>query len=249
MKKVVLRVILGILVILLVVTLYQMVNLYRDNKATNEMIEIVKKEVIINSEVKSYENNDEAEDESSNGNDNKLELDFNKLRGINSDTVAYINVSGTNIAYPIVQTKDNDYYLNHSFDKSKNVNGWPFLNSINTSDFSDQNSIIFGHNTNGKTMFSEVKGIYEGKYGNDIDIIIYREDEILLYKVFAVYLEEPDDTKTISRYLTEETINDIRERSNVDFGIGVSKEDKILTLSTCHNISNKRIILNAVRVG
>ena len=49
-----------------------------------------------------------------------ISVDFNELKEINSETVGWINLPGTNINYPFVQTKDNDYYLNHSFDKTNN---------------------------------------------------------------------------------------------------------------------------------
>lgn len=54
------------------------------------------------------------------------DVDFSQLLKKNLDTVAFINVKGTNINYPIVQTKDNDYYLTHAFDKSYNEAGWVF---------------------------------------------------------------------------------------------------------------------------
>ena len=137
-----------------------------DNKKIKEEINKIKEEVIIEPDVPE-ENDDDNDDETT---EYKLPMDFSKLKSINSDTVAWIKVDNTNIDYPIVKTTNNIYYLNHSFYKTSNINGWIFENSDNSSNFTDENTIIFGHNTNGYTMFSEIKNIYNGELGNTIYI-------------------------------------------------------------------------------
>ena len=63
-----------------------------------------------------------------------IDVDITELKEKNSDTVGWINVNNTNINYPFVQTKDNSYYLNHSFDKKYNEAGWVFLDYRNNND-------------------------------------------------------------------------------------------------------------------
>ena len=58
---------------------------------------------------------------------NLINVNFDDLKSINSDTLGWIQVNGTTINYPFVQVSDNNYYLNHSFDKSYNRAGWVFL--------------------------------------------------------------------------------------------------------------------------
>ena len=179
----------------------------------------------------------------------KLTLDFTKLKQINEDTIGWIKVSNTNIDYPIVKTNNNDYYLNHSFYKNENRNGWIFANSENNTSFTDANTVLFGHNTNSKTMFSELKDIYKGILGTNITITIYLENNILNYKVFAIYLEKPEQTKSINKYINQDIIDEIIQKSKINFNISVTETDKILTLSTCNNTTEDRIIMHAKQNG
>ena len=69
------------------------------------------------------------------------------------DLVAWIEIPGTPLSLPVVQGKDNDYYLNHDIEKSRNALGVPFMDYRNKADFSDQNTIIYGHRVkNGKVF-------------------------------------------------------------------------------------------------
>jgi sortase B len=244
-KKKLLNILLIILISCFCYSIYNIFILTRDKNNNTKLINKIQNEVIDSSDL----DLNTEEDENNYLDNLNLELDFEKLNKINSDTVAWITVNGTHINYPIVQTKDNDYYLKHSFDKSLNVNGWIFLNYANSSSFDDQNTIIFGHNTNGNTMFSELKDIYNGKMGNDINIIIYLKDKTLFYKVFSIYLTSEHDSTSLSNYLDEETINNFITKSKIDFNTSVSENDYILTLSTCYKTSEKKIILNAKMVS
>ena len=241
-NKWILNILLVVGVVVVIYSSYSGIRLYIDNNKTEEMINNIQLEVVGEvPEVSDSSNNNEVE--ASKG--LELTLDFDKLLKINADTVAWIKVVGTNIDYPIVQTFDNSYYLNHSFDKSNNQNGWPFLNCGNSSTFDDQNTVLFGHNTNGTTMFSQLKDIYNGKFGNDISMYIYLEDKKIEYKVFSIYLEEPSNVASISRYLSSDFLEESIEKSNIKFGVDVSIDDYILTLSTCNNVTDDRIIMHA----
>ena len=143
---------------------------------------------------------------------------------------------------------DNIYYLNHSFYKSENINGWIFENSANSSQFTDDNTIIFGHNTNGYTMFSEIKDIYNGLLGNAIYITIYLENEKINYQVFSVYLENPNNTSNISKYLNQDIIDYMVDKSKIKTDLQVTEGDKILTLSTCNNVTSDRLVLHAKKI-
>lgn len=82
-----------------------------------------------------------------------MSVNFNELKKKNPDTVGFIKVNGTNINYPVVQTTDNDYYLNHAFDKSQNDAGWIFADYRNNMVTFDKNTIIYGHGRLNNTMF------------------------------------------------------------------------------------------------
>lgn len=241
-KRIIFYALLVIIFLLMIYFGYKFYQLARDNKKTDDEIEKIKNEVIIENVPAPASDNNEPEDTYV---EPKLPLDFAKLKSINSDTVAWIRIDHTNIDYPIVKANNNSYYLDHSFYKESNVNGWIFENAANSSFFDDDNTVIFGHNTNGKTMFSELKDIYNGDLGTDITVNIYLDNAILSYKVFSVYLENPNNTSNISKYTNEDTVKYMVDKSKFKMVTTATEEDKILTLSTCNNVTNDRLILHA----
>ena len=100
-----------------------------------------------------------------------IDVDITELKEKNSDTVGWINVNNTNINYPFVQTKDNSYYLNHSFDKKYNEAGWVFLDYRNNNDLNNKNNLI-NINTADLEQLKEITGIGNIKAQSIID---YRE--------------------------------------------------------------------------
>jgi sortase B len=73
---------------------------------------------------------------------------------VNPDIVAWLTIPDTPIDFPIVQTEDNEYYLTHDLEKNESTYGVPFLDYRCSADFSDYNSIIYGHNIRGERMFA-----------------------------------------------------------------------------------------------
>ena len=82
-----------------------------------------------------------------------LEVDFKELLKRNPDTVAFLHVENTNINYPVVQKDNNNYYLNHAFDQSRNSAGWVFLDYRNDINNLSDNTIIYGHGRLDNTVF------------------------------------------------------------------------------------------------
>ena len=96
-------------------------------------------------------------------------------------------------------------------------------------------------------MFSEIKDIYNGMHGTNINITIYLENNTLNYKVFSVYLENPNNTSNISKYVNEAIIKDMKAKSKLAIDADINEDSKILTLSTCNNLTNDRLVLHAVK--
>ncbi len=187
-----------------------------------------------------------------NNEENKYTVDFNMLKKQNSDTVAWIKVNGTNIEYPIVKAKDNEYYLTHSFDKSSNSAGWIFADYKNKFDGTDKNIVVFGHNRKDKSMFGSLKNILTSEWQNNsenTEITFVSENENCLYKVFSIYQIEKEDyyikTNFSNNNEFEKFLETIKNRSVKNFGTPVSSVDRILTLSTCASNDNYRIVLHA----
>ena len=176
-----------------------------------------------------------------------IDVDINKLKTFNPDTIGFIKVMGTNINYPFVQTLDNDYYLNRSYDKTYNNAGWIFLDYRNN-EFNDKNTIIYGHGRINGTMFGSLKDTLKSSWQNNKDnyiIKISTEKENSIWQIFSVY-----KIATTSDYLQtsfsdnefESFINLIKGRSSYNFETNVTNEDKVLTLSTCYNDNDKMVV-------
>ncbi len=180
-----------------------------------------------------------------------ISVDFSDLKTKNSDTVAFIKVSGTNINYPVVKTTNNTYYLTHTYNKENNPAGWVFMDYRNDINNLDDNTIIYAHSMYDKTMFGSLKKILTNNWYQDTDnyvINISTEKSNTLWQVFSVY-----SIPTETYYLTsnfgsvsshEKFIKEIQNRSVFDFKTTVDTNDKILTLSTCKNDFEK-IVLHA----
>ena len=176
-----------------------------------------------------------------------IDVDINKLKTFNPDTIGFIKVMGTNINYPFVQSTDNDYYLNRSYDKTYNNAGWIFLDYRNN-EFNDKNTIIYGHGRINGTMFGSLKDTLKSSWQNNKDnyiIKISTEKENSIWQIFSVY-----KIATTSDYLQttfsdnefESFINLIKGRSSYNFETNVTNEDKVLTLSTCYNDNDKMVV-------
>ena len=182
---------------------------------------------------------------------NLMDVDFSQLKTTNNDTKGWIQVNGTTINYPFVQTNNNDYYLTHSFDKSYNEAGWIFLDYRNNINSLDKNTIIYGHGRLNKTMFGSLKNIINSDWYNNSDNYIIKmstETENTLWQVFSVYrIPTTSDYLQISFSSDNEYMRflaKLKNRSVFDFNTQLTKDDKIITLSTCYN-DNEKVVMHA----
>lgn len=183
---------------------------------------------------------------------NLLEVNFQDLLQKNSDTVGWIQVKGTNINYPIVQTTNNEYYLHHAFDKSENDAGWVFMDYRNNATTFDQNTIIYAHSRYNGTMFGSLKNILESSWYNDKNNYIIRlstPTENTMWQVFSVYTIEKESYYITPNFPSEEEynqfLNTLKSRSSVNFSATVNPSDKVLTLSTCKDNFGSRVVMHA----
>ncbi len=180
-----------------------------------------------------------------------IDVDFSDLKEVNTDTVGWIQVNGTNINYPYVQTDNNEYYLTHDLEKNYNSAGWVFLDYRNKPDFSDNNTIIYAHGRYDKTMFGTLRNALTNGWLNDTNNYVFKIStpyENSLWQVFSIY-----HIPTTSDYLKinfnnssdyNDFINMLIGRSAHKFDTIVSTNDKIITLSTCYNETD-RVVLHA----
>ncbi|MBO4292995.1 MAG: class B sortase [Clostridia bacterium] len=188
-------------------------------------------------------------------NANKYNVDFASLKQKNSDTIAWLKVNGTEIEYPVVKTTNNDYYMTHSFDKSYNSSGWAFMDYKNKCDGTDKNMIIYGHNRRDGSMFATLQNILTEEWQSNSEnfkIPFITENEKAEYQVFSVYKIEKENYYITTNFENntefQKFIDKIKSRSEKDFGIEVTENDNILTLSTCANDSRYRVVLHAKKI-
>lgn len=179
-------------------------------------------------------------------------VDFDELLKKNKDTVAFIHMENNNINYPVVQSKDNSYYLTHAFDKSYNEAGWVFLdyrNNINSLSF---NNIIYGHGRLNKTVFGSLKDTLDKKWQSNKDnlaIYISTPNENMIFQIFSIYTIKSESyyINTLFNNKNEKSkwLDTMIQRNTSAINTSVDTNDKILTLSTCLDDNGGRVVVQA----
>lgn len=180
------------------------------------------------------------------------EVDFTALKEKNPDTVAFIHMQGNNINYPVVQTDNNDYYLKHAYDRSKNSAGWVFMDYRNNITTLSDNTVIYGHGRLDETVFGSLKNALTKTWqANKENYVIWltTEKENLVFQIFSIYTIPSEnyyiETDFSSSADKEKWLNTMKERNTTSFDTSVNTNDKILTLSTCQNNNGGRIVVQA----
>ena len=231
-KKIIIKIIEVLLIITLIVSGFKLIKYTKDTSDNKDILDDLSKNVKIDK-------------------NNKFTVDFNKLKEINPDTIAYIKINNTNINYPVVKYKDNDFYLNHNFEKKVNSGGWLFADYKNNFDETDKNIIIYGHNMKDKSMFGTLSRTITNEWQNDqsnLLITLVTEKDQYTYKIFSTYRINNEEYYIKTNFNSDnEYINflsTIKKRSNKYYDVPLNENDQILTLSTCSG-NNKRIVVHA----
>lgn len=166
------------------------------------------------------------------------DIDLAALQEKNPDVLGWIFLPDSKINYPILQGEDNEYYLKHTWDGVPNSVGSIFMEARNTPDFSDFNTILYGHNMGNGSMFAHLHRYYNHTYWEKHPYVyLLNADGIFRYEIFSSYKAEVDSsTYGLSFHQTETRVNFLEaaiENSDIDTGIEPSVTDRILTLSTC----------------
>ena len=190
----------------------------------------------------------------------EIPIDFAALQEENPEVYPWITVPGTKVDYPILQhDSDNSYYLNHDIDGKEDIAGAIFTENYNRKDFTDPNTVIYGHNMKNGSMFRTLHNYSDRSFFDENrDITIYMPDKILHYKIFAAYLYDSrhlllnfdfQDPQVFAGYL--EDVRSMRDMNSfVDTSMEVAAEDRIITLSTCYaGMADRRYLVQAVLVS
>lgn len=183
---------------------------------------------------------------------NFIDVNLTSLKQKNPDTVGWIKINNTNVNYPITQTTDNDYYLKHSFNKTKNNNGWIYGDYRNDFNNFKANSIIYGHNLTDRSMFGSLSWtLKENWYKNpdNLNIKLSTTNSNTVWQIFSIYTTQVESYYLRTIFASNEDhqtfINEMKNRSIYNFNTELTTNDKILTLSTCDDSGTKRLVIQA----
>lgn len=177
-----------------------------------------------------------------------LDVDFSRLCSEYPDIAAWLYSEDTPINYPVMQAKDNSYYLKRLPDGSRNRNGSLFIDCANANDFSDLNTIIYGHNMKDGSMFGTLDE-YAGQDYYEAHKVIWLLTPNGKYKLRPVagYVTGADSEAYAIHYDSEELYTSLKaalSQSRFDSGADILNISRIVTLSTCaYDFDDARFVL------
>ena len=173
-----------------------------------------------------------------------IKVNFEELKAINEDVVGWVYSEDSNINYPILQGDDNLYYLHNAVNNTLNRAGSIYMDANNSPDFTDANTIIYGHNLSNNSMFSSLDQYMSPTYFNGHrNVYILTEDKNYRVDIFSGYMTNPTSkTFTINFDSPEQYMDYLKytwASSDVKCGdVPMTEDDNIVTLATCSNSGN-----------
>ena len=213
-----------IFLILMLLSIINLIDWNKENKRNNN---------IVNKEEKHLKK------------ENKTNYLDKKIKKDNKYTIGWLKVEGTNINYPVVQYKDNNYYLNHDFNNNYNSAGWIFMDYKNKLD--DQNIVIYGHHRRDGSMFGSIDNLFnKNSINNKIKFIT--EEGTTTYIIFSVYSINKEDNYIDNNFKDfNKMINKFKNRSEINYNENIENINQLITLSTCHSNNNDRLVVHGYK--
>ena len=184
-----------------------------------------------------------------------IPIDIKYWQTVNEDIYAWISIEDTNVSYPILQhPTDNAYYLDHTVDHVAGLPGSIYTENRNTKDFTDFNTLIYGHNMKDGSMFKHLHKFRDKEFFDTHDtVMVYTEDHSLTYKIYAavVYnndhiLIKYDNASVEDRQAFIQSLHDIKSSTKLfREDMMIDENSKLITMSTCTGDSNTRLLVIA----
>lgn len=185
-------------------------------------------------------------------------IDFASLQAKNPDTVAWIQVPGTVIDYPVMRSgeeREENFYLSHNSEGNAHRAGAIYIQKLNSADFSDPNTVLYGHNMRNGSMFAWLHR-YKKKafFDENRTITVYTPGHILTYEIYSAFVYDNRHILNSFNFYNEDdyaaflkqTLNPSSMTKQVREGISVTTNARIITLSTCTGLSSQRYLVVGV---
>ena len=176
-------------------------------------------------------------------------IDFESLTEISPDIRGWIRLEGTKVDYPVMQSKDNDYYLNRAVNGTWNKVGTPFMDFRNNGDFSDRLTVIYGHYMGDGSMFTDIHNYKRQKfYDEHLYIDLYTPDgNYRILPVAGVYqnveywdftFDYESDNSFFFFFYTWKALSTFKS------GTAYDADDRFVVLTLCtYDVENSRFLL------
>ena len=179
-------------------------------------------------------------------------VDFEGLWEICPDVVAWLAIDDTVVSYPVVQADDNAYYLRRLIDGTSNKAGSLFMDYENSYDFTDKNTVIYGHNLKAGTMFHTITKYKKQSFFDEHPTArIMTPDGNYTLEFFAGYVASLDDEAWKIEFDSDEEfedwLEDAEDKSTFQSDVIPTADDRVVTLSTCsYEFNDARYVLLGV---
>ena len=187
-------------------------------------------------------------------------VDFATLQAEFPEAVAWIRIPDTPIDYVVMRSGENtpeDFYLDHNESGEKSRYGAIYMQKYNFADFSDPNTILYGHNITGSKMFGGIHKFKKADYFDSHEYMyIYTPGHVLTYRIYSLYDANDRHLLWLYDFTTDEgyqqfidkTLKPRTYNTQVREGVIPTTDDRLVTLSTCQNSGDGRLVLIAVLV-
>ena len=246
-------IVLGAAVVVFLVAAGMLIHIFMEYKKGTDIYENISSSVLTPVDKPTGDGTDTSSDEEENL---PFVYDHQALLNINSEGQGYLYIPSIDLRLPVVQGTDNEYYLNHTFNKVYNAAGALFIDSRVDKGLGGSNVIIYGHNMKNGSMFAKLayyknESFYR-QQGNDV-FYIYTGDEIREYRIFDAFENDTEGYVYTCNFGTasqlQEYASTVKSYSLYDTGVDVSSATQVVTFSTCTGDGARRIIVQGIYVG
>lgn len=246
-------IVLGAAVVVFLVAAGMLIHIFMEYKKGTDIYENISSSVLTPVDKPTGDGTDTSSDEEENL---PFVYDHQALLNINSEGQGYLYIPSIDLRLPVVQGTDNEYYLNHTFNKVYNAAGALFIDSRVDKGLGGSNVIIYGHNMKNGSMFAKLayyknESFYR-QQGNDV-FYIYTGDEIREYRIFDAFENDPEGYVYTCNFGTASQLQEyaytVKSYSLYDTGVDVSSATQVVTFSTCTGDGARRIIVQGIYVG